>query len=75
MGGEEPTDLVGDDFAADINHLDVRHIVAFFVVADTDVVFLVQGDALFEILEGFDRVLVFVVGTRKLQAFVCFEDL
>ena len=75
MSGEEATDLVGDDFAADVDHLDVGHVVAFFVVADTDVVFFVQGDALFEIFEGLDRVLIFVVGARELQAFVGFEDL
>ena len=61
LSGEETTNLVGDDFTTNVDHLDEGHVVAFFVVTDTDVVLFVQGDTFLKIFERLVRVLILVV--------------
>lgn len=63
LGREETADLVSDNFAADVYHLDVGHVVTFFVIADAGIILFVQSDTFLKVIERLVGILVLVVGT------------
>ena len=73
--GEKALQLMVDHLLADIDHLDVLHVVVLFVLSDRDVCVLVGLDTLLEVKIGFLRVLALVIRTPQLQAHVDLEKL
>lgn len=70
---QETVNLVGDDLAAYIDHLDVGYLVLLFVIAKRNIGLLVDGDALPEVRKRRLWVFVFVVGTRELETNVALQ--
>ncbi|USP80727.1 uncharacterized protein yc1106_08001 [Curvularia clavata] len=75
LTSKETPNLMRYHLPTHVHHLDIGHVVVFLVVANRNIVLLVDGYSLLEVCEGSNGVLVSVVRPRQLQAHVRLEQI